>query len=61
MYDLRMDLTTEEMLLVNSEVEKRKRSLLVAYLLFFSSVHLVRTVSISKKSVQESPWSYSSS
>ena len=31
----RMDLTTEEMLLVNSEVEKRKRSLLVAYLLWF--------------------------
>ncbi|MBR2078184.1 MAG: hypothetical protein IKF69_12465 [Exiguobacterium sp.] len=41
----RMDLTTEEMLLVNSEVEKRKRSLLVAYLLWFSSVHLVRIVS----------------
>ncbi|WP_215113804.1 TM2 domain-containing protein [Exiguobacterium sp. s63] len=31
----RMDLTTEEMQLVNSEVEKRKRSLLVAYLLWF--------------------------
>lgn len=28
-------LTTEEMLFVNSEVEKRKRSLLVAYLLWF--------------------------
>lgn len=31
----RMDLTTEEMLLVNSEVEKRKRSLVIAYLLWF--------------------------
>ena len=31
MYDSRMDLTTEEMLLVNSEVEKRKRSLLVSW------------------------------
>lgn len=31
----RTDLTTEEMLLVNSEVEKRKRSLVVAYVLWF--------------------------
>ncbi|TCI61851.1 TM2 domain-containing protein [Exiguobacterium sp. SH3S1] len=31
----RTDLTTEEMLLVNSEVEKKKRNLVVAYLLWF--------------------------
>lgn len=31
----RTDLSTEEMLLVNSEVEKKKRSLVVAYLLWF--------------------------
>ncbi len=31
----RMDLTTQEMQLVNSEVEKRKRNLVVAYLLWF--------------------------
>lgn len=31
----RTDLSTEEMLLVNSEVEKKKRNLVVAYLLWF--------------------------
>lgn len=31
----RMGLTTEKMLLVNSEVEKQKRNLVVAYLLWF--------------------------
>lgn len=35
MNHLRTNLTTEELLLVNSEVEKRKRSLPIAYLLWF--------------------------